>query len=196
MANSNVFVTESFVDELAHAAGRTRWRFAWRCSKPNTRPRVVLERAAKLANWGAPLAAGRAHGVALGQWNGSWIALVAEISMPNGKLKVDRMSHRWMSASRSTSTALNSRCTSADALRAVGGLTGKITFADGGAVQKNFTDYTVLRMTDSPQFAIDIVPSHETSTRRGRNRNAVRRAGGGQRGVRADRQAGARASPE
>jgi CO/xanthine dehydrogenase Mo-binding subunit len=43
-------------------------------------------------------------------------------------------------------------------------LGGKITFADGGAVQKNFNDFTVLHMVDSPQFVIDIVRSEEKST--------------------------------
>jgi isoquinoline 1-oxidoreductase beta subunit len=43
-------------------------------------------------------------------------------------------------------------------------LTGKITFADGAAMQQNFTDYTVLHMKDSPEFVVDIVRSTEKST--------------------------------
>ena len=43
-------------------------------------------------------------------------------------------------------------------------LGGKITFADGGAVQKNFNDFTVLHMVDSPEFVTDIVRSTEKST--------------------------------
>ena len=43
-------------------------------------------------------------------------------------------------------------------------LGGKITFQDGGAVQKNFNDFTVLHMVDSPQFVVDIVRSTEKST--------------------------------
>ncbi len=43
-------------------------------------------------------------------------------------------------------------------------LTGKITFADGAPVQKNFVDYTVLRMVDAPQIVVDILPSHEPSS--------------------------------
>jgi CO/xanthine dehydrogenase Mo-binding subunit len=52
-ANTNVFVTESFVDELAHAASTDPVAFRLAMLEPGARPRVVLERVAKLANWNA-----------------------------------------------------------------------------------------------------------------------------------------------
>jgi isoquinoline 1-oxidoreductase beta subunit len=164
MANSNVFVTESFIDELAHAAGADPVAFRLAMLEPNSRPRVVLERVAKLANWGAPLPAGHARGVALGFWNGSWIAMVSEVSLPNGKLKVDRMLGSVDVGQPIHLDGLEQQLQSGMLFGLSAALTGKITFADGGSVQKNFVDYAVLRMSDAPQIVVDIVPSHEPSS--------------------------------
>jgi isoquinoline 1-oxidoreductase beta subunit len=162
-ANANTFATESFIDELAHAAGQDPVAFRLAMLAPDSRPRGVLERVAKLANWGAPLPAGHAHGVAMGQWDGAWIAMVGEISMPNGKLKVHKMLASVDVGQPLNIDGLEQQIPSAMIYALSAALGGKITFADGGAVQKNFNDFTVLHMADSPQFVVDIVRSTEKS---------------------------------
>ena len=162
-ANSNTFATESFMDELAHAAGKDPVEFRLAMLKPGTPPRNVLERAAKLANWGKPLPAGHAHGVAMGQWDDGWIAMVGEISMPDGKLKVHKLTASVDVGQPLNIDGLEQQVPSAMIYALSAALGGKITFADGGAVQKNFNDFTVLHMADSPQFVIDIVRSTATS---------------------------------
>ncbi len=141
----------------------------------------MLERAAKLANWGAPLPAGHAHGVAMGQWDDAWIAMVAEISMPGGKLKVHKLTASVDVGQPINIDGLEQQIPSAMIYALSAALGGKITFADGGAVQKNFNDFTVLHMNDSPQFVVDIVRSTGKSTGAGEIGTPCRRAGAGER---------------
>jgi isoquinoline 1-oxidoreductase beta subunit len=154
-ANSNTFATESFIDELAHAAGQDPVAFRLAMLEPGSRPRNVLERVAKLAKWGEPLANGHAHGVAMGQWDEGWIAMVGEISMPNGKLKVHKMLASVDVGQPLNIDGLEQQVPSAMIYALSAALGGKITFADGGAVQKN----------------------HGEISWRGRDRDAVRGAG-------------------
>lgn len=80
-SSQNAFIIESFIDELAHLAGKDP--FAYRRSLLGRSPRhkAVLELAAARANWGAPLPAGRARGVAVASSYGSYAAHVIEASV-------------------------------------------------------------------------------------------------------------------
>ena len=163
-ANANTFAAESFIDELAHAAGADPIAFRLAHLEAGSRPSVVIERAARLAKWGSALPAGHAQGVALAQWDNAWIATIAEISMPDGKLKIHKMVASVDVGQPINIDGLEQQIPSAMIYGLSAALGGKITFADGGAVQKNFNDFTVLHMADSPEFVVDIVRSHEKST--------------------------------
>jgi isoquinoline 1-oxidoreductase beta subunit len=162
-ANANTFATESFFDELAYAAGKDPIAFRLAMLEPGSPPAIVTERVAKMANWGAKLPEGHAHGFAMGQWDDGWIAMIGEISMPNGKIKVHKL-HASIDVGQPLNIdGLEQQVPSAMIYALSAALGGKITFADGGAVQKNFNDFTVLHMADSPQFLVDIVRSTEES---------------------------------
>lgn len=163
-ANANTFAQESFIDELAFAAGQDPVAFRLAHLQAGSRPRVVLERVAKLANWGGSLPAGHARGVALAQWDDAWIAMIGEISLVNNKVKVHKM---WSSVDVGQPInidGLEQQIPSAQIYALSAALGGKITFQNGGAVQSNFDKFTVLHMNESPEFVVDIVPSHEKST--------------------------------
>ena len=88
----NTFAVESFVDELAAAAGADPLRFRLEHlpdSPSGERMRAVLEAVAELSGWGTPLAAGRARGVACLISN-TMVAEVAEVSVDetSGKITV------------------------------------------------------------------------------------------------------------
>ena len=162
-ANANVFATESFVDELAHAAGKDPLAFRL-AMLPAGRPRTVLEMAAAAAHWGSALPAGHARGLAMAQWDDGWIALVAEISMPDARsIKLHTMNAVIDVGLPVNLDGLETQVTSAMIYGISGALYGKITFANGAPLQGNFPDYPVLQMADAPQFEVGIVRSTEPS---------------------------------
>jgi isoquinoline 1-oxidoreductase beta subunit len=158
-ANGNVFPTESFIDELAHAAGKDPVAFRLAMLPAGSRARNVLTIAARRAQWGTALAAGHARGVAVAQWDDTWIALIAEISAPAGGLRVHRM---WAAVDCGLPVNLDgieTQVTGAMLYGLSAALTGKITFTNGAADQSNFNNYTILHMHDAPAFDVAIVPS-------------------------------------
>src|SRR5262249_15470178 len=90
----NCFFKESFIDEMAHAAGQDPYRYRRRLigKHPDAEKfRAVLDAAAKAAGWGEPAAPGHYRGIALEEVDNAFMGAVAEVSVgPDGALKVHR----------------------------------------------------------------------------------------------------------
>jgi isoquinoline 1-oxidoreductase beta subunit len=160
-ANGNFFPTESFIDELAHAAGKDPVAFRLAMLPAGSRARNVLELAAQRAAWGSAVTSGHARGVALAVWDGTWMALVADVSAPPGKVQVHRI---WAAVDCGLPVnrdGIETQVTGAILYGLSAALTGKITFTNGTADQSNFDNYTILHMHDSPSFDVTIVSSNE-----------------------------------
>ena len=177
--NVNAFVIESFLDELAHAAGRDpvalrlgylgdRRDFPYSGEDPTpynpTRLKAVLQRAAELSGWGRPLASGRGRGIAAHYTFGSYIAMVAEASVEQNRLRI----HRVL-AVVDCGIAVNLSGVEAqtqggiiDGLGAA--MFGEITFAKGRAEQSNFDGYRLIRNREAPPIEVHIVASRERPT--------------------------------
>jgi isoquinoline 1-oxidoreductase beta subunit len=155
------FVTESFLDELAHAAGKDPLEFRRGLLAEHPRHRGVLELAAEKAGWGRPAPAGRARGLAVHESFGSYVAQVAEVSVEQGRVRV----HKVVCAI-DCGKVVNPAQVAAQMEGGIGyGLSavlhGAITFKDGRVEQSNFHDYPVLRMDEMPEVETHIVPSKE-----------------------------------
>jgi isoquinoline 1-oxidoreductase beta subunit len=163
-ANGNFFPTESFIDELAHAAGKDPVAFRLAMLPAGSRARNVLELTAQRARWGSEVPNGRARGVALAVWDDTWMALIAEVSAPANGLQVHRM---WAAVDCGLPVnrdGIETQVSSAILYGLSAALSGKITFTNGAADQSNFDNYKILRMHDSPAFDIQIVSSTAAPT--------------------------------
>jgi isoquinoline 1-oxidoreductase beta subunit len=154
----NAFFKESFLDEVAHAAGKDP--VALRRELLRDHPRHLAVLGAALARAGdAP--AGRAHGVAVHQSFGTIVAQVAEVSVEGKEIRV----HRVVCAV-DCGLVVNPNIAAQQVEGAVlfglsAALAGEITIKDGRVEQSNFGDYRVLRMAEAPLVEPILVPSAE-----------------------------------
>ena len=159
----NVFVIESFMDELAVAAKADPVAYRRALLGKAPRARAVLDLAAKAADWGQPLPAGRGRGVALlfSGW-GSYLAEVAEVEVSKaGELRV----HRIVCAV-DCGTVINPDTVKAQIEGGVnfgisGALWGEVTLKNGRVEQSNFHNYRVLRMNEAPTIEVHLVRNLE-----------------------------------
>ena len=159
------YATETFLDELAHAAGKDPLavRRALLAQKP--RHLGALNLAAERARWGDPLPAGRARGIAVHESFNSVVAQVAEVSLrPDGMPKVERVV-----CAVDCGTAINPDVVRAQLEGGIGyglaaALWSEITLVDGRVQQRNFDRYRPLRINEMPAIDVHIVPSGAAPT--------------------------------
>ncbi|MGE8319715.1 MAG: molybdopterin cofactor-binding domain-containing protein [Comamonas sp.] len=153
----NVFATESFMDELAHAAGKDPVQF--RKAHMQGRPRhiAVLELAAQKAGWGKNLPANRALGIATNQGYTSYIAIVAEVEKQGEEVKVKRITCVADCGLAVQPSGVEEQLYGGIMWGLGHALYDKLDIKDGQVVQSNFTDYPVMRMSDMPEVNITIV---------------------------------------
>jgi isoquinoline 1-oxidoreductase beta subunit len=156
----NSYYRESFIDELAAAAGKDPVEFRLAMLDPADKNRRVLEAVAKAANWSSPLPAGLYRGVAVADGFGSYTALVAEISLsPAGEVSVKRV----VIAIDSGYVVNPDTCHAQAESNVVYGL-GSILYQennvkDGRIVESNFHDFRLPRIGEIPQVETVLVPS-------------------------------------
>ncbi|HEY6554901.1 MAG TPA: xanthine dehydrogenase family protein molybdopterin-binding subunit [Vicinamibacteria bacterium] len=164
-SSHTAFSTETFLDELAEAAGRDPFELRRELLEKHPRHRGVLELAATKAGWGSPMPAGRARGIAVHESFGSFVANVVEVTLrKNGLPKVERVV-----CAVDCGIAINPDVVRAQMEGGIGfglgaALYGEITLDKGRVVQSNFHDYRSLRIDDMPTVEVHIVPSSEAPT--------------------------------
>jgi isoquinoline 1-oxidoreductase beta subunit len=151
----NTFFAESFLDELAAAGGKDPVELRQRLLANSPRLLGVLNRAAEMANWGAP-AAGRFQGVAVVNNIGSFTAQVAEISVDGGKLRVHRVTCA-VDCGHVVNPAIVRQQIESGIVYGLSALKSAITIDKGRVQQGNFDTYSVMRMDEMPQVEVHIV---------------------------------------
>jgi isoquinoline 1-oxidoreductase beta subunit len=159
--SQNCFITESIIDELAHAAGRDPLEFRLSLLRGAPRIRRALEVAAGNAGWENDPPAGRARGIGLVIDKGGHVAVVAEVSVQNGFPRVHRVT-----IGADYGLLINPLNVEAQTVGCVvNGLTaalyGEISIRNGRAVQSNFHDYQLLRIDEMPTVEVHIIESTE-----------------------------------
>ncbi len=153
------FFTESFVDELAHAAGKDPFEFRRDMLAGSPRHRAVLELAAEKAGWQKPLGTGRGRGIALQSSFGSIVAQVAEVTVRGGKVRVDRVVCVTDPGFAVNPDGLVAQMESGIVYGLTAALYGEIRIENGAVAQSNFHDYAMLRMPEMPVIETHIVNS-------------------------------------
>ena len=158
----NVFVTESFIDELASAAGQDPVGYRRALLDRNPRAKAVLDLAAEKANWAAPLPKGRGRGIALQNVFGSYLAQVAEVEVAkNGSVRVHHVVCAMDCGIVVNPDTVQAQLESGVIFGVTAALYGEITLKNGRVEQTNFDTYQMLRLNEAPTIDVHLIKSTE-----------------------------------
>ena len=159
--SQNPYMRESFVDELAHAAGKDPLAFRLNMLGPKAaRDRGILEAVAKAANWGGALPPGVFRGIAETEGYGSYTACVCEVSVnAKGEVRIHRvvMGIDPGYAVNPDNIEAQIQGSVVHGLSAI--FWGEMTVKDGRIEQSNFHDYRLMRLNEMPKVVAVIAPS-------------------------------------
>jgi len=158
----NIFVVESFIDELAAATKKDPVEF--RRSLLGKQPRVlgVLNLAAEKAGWATALPEGVGRGVSVQFAMGSYLSQVAEVEVSNeGEVKVRRVVCAVDCGQIVNPDTIVAQIEGGIIFGLSAALWGEITLKGGRVEQHNFNDYRVLRINEAPQIEVHLVKNTE-----------------------------------
>ena len=158
--NQNAFYLESFVDELAHAAGRDPLEFRRAMMADHPRHLAVLEAVAERVGWDTPAPEGVHRGLCQHMGYGSYVAAAAEVSVDErGQLTIHRIVAATDPGHVVNPQQVEAQIEGSFAYGLSAGLLGEITIAGGRVEQENYDTYPVVMMWDMPEVESILMPS-------------------------------------
>lgn len=158
----NVFMVESFIDELAAAAKSDPVEYRRKLLTENPRALKVLELVAEKAGWGSPLQPREGRGVAVQFAFGTYLAMIADVNVgDDGTVKVTRIVTAVDCGLTVNPDTIAAQMEGGALYGLTAALYGAITFKDGRVEQSNFDNYIPLRIEEAPDVETHIVPSAE-----------------------------------
>jgi len=159
----NAFVTECFIDEMAHAAGKDPLEFRLPLLKESKGAQRVLKVAAEKAGWGKPLPKGQGRGIAQHHCFGTDVAAVAEVSVneKDGIVKVNRIVVAVDCGLAVNPLNVEGQIQGGVINALSTALKEEVRFSNGGVKSGNFDDYDVLRMSEVPDIEVHIVKGND-----------------------------------
>ena len=154
------FFKESFIDEMAHAAGQDPFEFRRGLMAEHPRFKAALEKAAAMSGWGTPLPAGEGRGIAVCDSFGTICAEVVHVAVsPEGQLTVLNV---YAAIDCGDVVNLDGATAQAEggiifALSAA--MLSEITIDKGHVVQTNFRDYPMIHIADAPKIMTAFIRS-------------------------------------
>src|SRR5690606_14030413 len=158
----NAFVLESFIDELAHAAGQDPVDYRMRHLQDHPRHQAVLKAAAEAGKWTAE--DGLYRGVAVHESFSSYAAQVVELAPTDNGWRIHRIVCA-VDCGRAVNPDIVAEQVESGIVYGLGGaLKPALSIDDGRVVQSNFHDLPVLRMNEIPLIEVVILPSEARPT--------------------------------
>jgi len=157
----NVYVVESFIDELAASAKKDPVEYRRALLQNNPRALHVLERAAQLSNWTRPLeGTRRGRGISVQQAFGTFMAQVAEVTVKkSGEVHVDKVYVVVDTGVVVNPNTVVAQMQSGVIFGITAALWGEITLDKGRVQQSNFDNYRMMRIEEAPEIEVEIVKS-------------------------------------
>ncbi|HEU4324693.1 MAG TPA: molybdopterin cofactor-binding domain-containing protein [Roseiflexaceae bacterium] len=162
---ANTFAVESFVDELAHAAGADPLQFRLDHlpdSERGRRFRAALTRAAERGGWGSAPPAGRARGIACCIDANTVVALVAEVSVEGGRVRVHQVSAAVDPGLVVNPDGARAQTEGGIMMGLSSVLLEEVTVSDGVIDPANFDRYPLLTMKEAPAISVELLDSGDT----------------------------------
>jgi isoquinoline 1-oxidoreductase beta subunit len=158
----NVFVRESFMDEVAAAARVDPVEYRRALLGKNPRALAVLNLAARQGGWGTPAAAGRARGISLLNSWGSFVSIVAEVEVPKpGELRVHKLTCAVDCGATVNPDTVKAQMEGGMIFGMTAALYGEITVKNGRVEQGNFDNYRMVRMNEAPVIEVHQILNRE-----------------------------------
>jgi isoquinoline 1-oxidoreductase beta subunit len=157
----NVFAVESFMDELAHAAGKDPVQFRLDHMEKGSRPYNVLSLVAEKGGWNSPIAEDRARGVAVNACFESFAAHMAEVSVgKTGGITVHKMVCAIDCGTAVYPDAIRAQAEAGVVMGLSTAFHEKVRFANGGVKTANYDAYPVLTMSEVPAIEVHIAQNN------------------------------------
>jgi isoquinoline 1-oxidoreductase beta subunit len=152
-SSQNAFVVESFIDELAHAAGEDPYKFRRRLLAEQPDFVRVLDIAAEKGDWGKPLPGNKGRGIAIHESFGTIVAEVAEVALGSkGEVRVERVTIAVDCGHVINPRVVEMQMESGVIYGLTAALGNAITIKDGAVEQTNFDSYPMLKIADAPEM--------------------------------------------
>ncbi len=156
----NPYFRESFIDELAHAAGQEPYQFRRKLLAQAPKDLAILDAVAKAADWEKSLPEGVHRGIAVQDAYGSYTAAVIEASVnAEGVLKVHRVVVGIDCGYVANPDSVRAQVEGSVVFGLTAALYGEITIKDGRVEQSNFHDYKMMRIAEMPKVEVVLKPS-------------------------------------
>ncbi|MDE2475409.1 MAG: xanthine dehydrogenase family protein molybdopterin-binding subunit [Alphaproteobacteria bacterium] len=157
--SQNAFFMESFIDEMAHAAGKdpVQLRRELLAHRPDFQQ--VLDVLVEKGDWGTPMPAGRGRGIAITEAYDSIVGMIVEVAVKNGQVKADRVVIACDCGTVVNPRGVETQLEGGMIYGLSAALFGEITIKDGRVEQGNFDTYPVVRFKDAPKTEVYISPT-------------------------------------
>ena len=152
-SSQNAFAVESFVDELAHAAGQDPLKFRRALLTHRADFTHVIDTLAEKGDWGKPLPAGKGRGIAIHEAFGTIVGEIAEVAVsPKGEVRVERVVVVVDSGHVVNPRTVEMQMEGGVIYGLTAALYGEITLKNGAVEQGNFDSYQLVKMADAPRI--------------------------------------------